>query len=202
MSDAQPAPRHFPVTAAVFEGGLALAALVLGAILGVDPMRTLRSDWPAIGFGALAALPPLLLLAAAARCPWGAMRRLMELVENTLVPPLRQCNLVELAIIALLAGLGEELLFRGLIQAGVEQWIDGEPGPWIALAAASILFGVAHFITLSYAVFALLMGIYLGGLWMWSGNLLVPIVAHAVYDFLALAYLVKLRPPGNDHDPT
>jgi membrane protease YdiL (CAAX protease family) len=35
------------------------------------------------------------------------------------------------------------------------------------------------------------MGAYLGGLWQTSGNLLVPIVAHAVYDFAVLCVLLR-----------
>jgi hypothetical protein len=65
---------------------------------------------------------------------------------------------------------------------------------WIGLAVAALLFGLAHFITPTYAVLAGTMGLYLGWLWIDTGNLLVPITAHAVYDFLALAYLAKIRP--------
>ena len=43
-----------------------------------------------------------------------------------------------------------------------------------------------------------LMGLLLGGLWIATGNLLVPIVAHAVYDFLALVWLVKFEGPQED----
>ena len=38
-----------------------------------------------------------------------------------------------------------------------------------------------------------LIGLYLGWIWLASGNLLTPMVTHGVYDFLALAYLVKVR---------
>jgi len=194
MPDHPQPGRNFAVKAAIFEGGLALVALVVGALLGVDPMRTLHSDWTAIAWGAAAAVPPLMLLAAAIYVSLSPVRRLTDLVEHLLVPPLRQSTLAELAIISLLAGLGEEMLFRGAIQAALADRIEPPYGPWLALAVASLLFGLAHFITFTYAVFATLMGAYLGLIWMESGNLLVPIVAHAVYDFTALVYLVKLRP--------
>ncbi|MFC1597814.1 lysostaphin resistance A-like protein, partial [Planctomycetota bacterium] len=64
------------------------------------------------------------------------------------------------------------------------------------LAVAAILFGLAHPITPGYVLLAGLMGLYLGWLQITCGNLLVPIMAHAVYDFLALVYLVKIRPPA------
>ena len=73
----------------------------------------------------------------------------------------RRCTLAEFGIIALLAGVGEEMLFRGVLQGTISRWIR----PEIGLVAASALFGLAHLITLMYALAASLMGIYLGWLW-------------------------------------
>jgi membrane protease YdiL (CAAX protease family) len=39
------------------------------------------------------------------------------------------------------------------------------------------------------------MGVYLGGLLLLTDNLLAPIATHAVYDFVALIYLTRSRPP-------
>ena len=66
-------------------------------------------------------------------------------------------------------------------------------GDWIALVGVAILFGLLHAVNVAYAVLAALMGLYLGWLWMATGNLAVPIVAHAVYDFLALVYILRGR---------
>ena len=38
---------------------------------------------------------------------------------------------------------------------------------------------------------AAVVGIYLGLLWLATGNLLVPIVTHGVYDFAALVWLLR-----------
>jgi uncharacterized protein len=46
-------------------------------------------------------------------------------------------------------------------------------------------------LTWGYLWLATLIGAYLGGLYCWSGNLLVPIVAHAVYDFAALVIFLR-----------
>jgi membrane protease YdiL (CAAX protease family) len=94
---------------------------------------------------------------------------------------------LDLALVSISAGVGEELLFRGFLQAAIADWTN----PWIALAIASLLFGLAHFITPMYAVLATLLGAYLGGLWLACDNLLAPIVTHALYDFLALVYLLR-----------
>jgi membrane protease YdiL (CAAX protease family) len=96
-----------------------------------------------------------------------------------------ECNWLELALVALLAGVGEELLFRGVVQhAAAERW-----GAGAGLVIASLAFGFAHPLSLTYIVLAATIGFYLGWLWLASGNLLVPIVAHGLYDFIALIYL-------------
>jgi hypothetical protein len=59
---------------------------------------------------------------------------------------------------------------------------------------AALLFGVAHWLTMSYAVFATLIGVYLGILFLFTENLLAPIVTHALYDVVALSVLVRLKP--------
>ena len=69
----------------------------------------------------------------------------------------------------------------------------GAFGPWIGLLAAAFLFGLLHLLTPVYGLMAALIGLYLGWLWMASGNLLVPITVHAAYDFIALVYLVRIR---------
>jgi uncharacterized protein len=109
------------------------------------------------------------------------------------VPMFRDGQLVHLAIISVLAGLGEEMLFRGVIQAAVAQEIGGPRGMWLGLAVAAVLFGMLHLVTPTYAVLAALIGLYLGGLWLLCDNLLAPVTTHAVYDFVVLVYLVRGR---------
>ena len=105
--------------------------------------------------------------------------------------------MIDLALISALAGLGEELLFRGVLQTV----LAGAVGLGLAVALTSIVFGLAHFISFTYAAYATVVGVYLGVLLIVFGNLLVPVVAHAAYDFLALVYLVYFRPPAAGFDP-
>ena len=107
---------------------------------------------------------------------------------------LQHAGWVEVAAISVWAGLGEEMLFRGVIQAGIAEWIGGNSGVAFGLVAASLLFGAAHPIHVPYFVMVALMGFYLGGLFLYFENLLVPIVAHALYDFVAILY-VRSRLP-------
>jgi len=59
------------------------------------------------------------------------------------------------------------------------------------LAIASIVFGLAHPMSVTYAVLAGAIGVYWGWLLMASENLLVPIVTHTAYDFVAIVYLTR-----------
>ena len=86
-------------------------------------------------------------------------------------------TVVDICLISLWAGLAEELLFRGVIQA---RW---------GLLAASILFGVLHFVTPVYALLAMVIGFYIGLVYHFFQSLLIPIQLHAIYDFGALIYL-------------
>ena len=62
-------------------------------------------------------------------------------------------------------------------------------GDWLAIVAVAIVFRLL--VSAGYAVLAALMGIYLGWLFLATGNLAVPIVTHGVYDFLALVYILN-----------
>src|SRR5262249_41277497 len=86
---------------------------------------------------------------------------------------------------------GEEMLFRGVFQAVFSRWTH--PHAWIAIALASILFGLLHAITITYALLATAMGVFLGWLWMLSDNLLTVVITHGLYDFLALVYLLRIH---------
>jgi membrane protease YdiL (CAAX protease family) len=169
------------------EGALIALALAIGSAAGVAPLGLLRLDLAGVAAGVLAALPMLGLLAWCLRTPWLPMRRLVTLVEERLGPYLADAPAGGIVLLAGLAGLGEELLFRGVIQAGLAERMP----VWLALAAASLLFGAGHWVSASYAALAALIGAYLGGVLLVTGNLLAPIVAHAVYDVVALTVLAR-----------
>jgi membrane protease YdiL (CAAX protease family) len=172
---------------AVSEGALVLLALGLGHLGGVSAVERLRLDAAGLMVGAAGALPMVGLLLWCLRTTWGPMLRLVALVEERLGPYLVNASAGGLVLLALLAGVGEELLFRGVIQA----WLSERAPLWLAVAAASLLFGVGHWLSASYALLATLIGAYLGILFLLSGNLLAPMVAHAAYDVVALFALVR-----------
>lgn len=174
-----------------FEAALALVAVGLGRLLSVDPFTTLTASAGAVGWGLAGALP---MLAAA----WGVSKArgtvwepvfapILSVVDEVIMPLFAGWPVVDLALAGLCAGIGEELLFRGVVQAAAMESYGAPAG----LLAASLVFGLLHYVNVAYAVFAALVGIYLGGLWLATGNLAAPITAHAVYDVAALIYLTR-----------
>ena len=173
--------------AVVFQGGMVLVALAVGS--WVTPRPQDRIEWTAAGalWGVAATIPMLIAFAATRTLPFRPLEDLKRFVDEVLVELFRACTLPQLATISLLAGLGEELLFRGLLQP----WVSEQAGTVIGLVVASLLFGLLHAVSTAYAVLATLIGVYLGWLLLATGNLLPAIIAHALYDFLVLTYLVR-----------
>ena len=169
-------------------------AFAIGRLAGVPPLGRFRLDAGSVGYGIAATLPLLGLLFWCLHTRWGPMRRLVSLVEEHLAPYLTGVSAGGIVLVSLMAGVGEEVLFRGVIQAGLAERLPA----WLAVGIGALLFGVVHWVTLSYAVFAGLIGVYLGTLFLVTDNLLVPMVTHALYDVVALSVLVRLKPtaPG------
>ena len=187
---------NFAVTAGLFEGSLTVLAVSLGWMLGRAPTATFHFNLDGLLWGVAGTLPLLAVLWLSARIRWRPFARIMQVLDETFIPLLRQCGILELAVIALLAGMGEELLFRGIVQSWTAEKIGGAYGAAIALAVAAAIFGLLHCATYTYAFLAMCVGLYLGAMWLACGNLLAPITSHALYDFLALVYLVRIRKSG------
>jgi membrane protease YdiL (CAAX protease family) len=168
------------------EGGLGLLALLAGAAVGVAPFRTLRFEASAVLAGLLGAGPMLALLVVLWASRSEALERIRVRVEEAVGNLFAHASWRTLAAVSAAAGFGEEALFRGFLQGGLEAAIGTLP----ALILASLAFGLVHPVTRAYVALASLLGLYLGVLWIWTENLLAPIVAHAAYDFVALVALV------------
>jgi membrane protease YdiL (CAAX protease family) len=188
----EPSP-NLLVPAVAFEGALAILAVILGWLLGRNPLATLHWSTSDFGLAVAAAVIPLLVFIPCILWPVGPLVDLLRVVEELLIPLFAECRVVDLAIISVLAGIGEEMLFRPIAQRSIAELVGGAAGPWVGLVGAAVLFAAAHWITTTYAVIAGLIGLYLGWLWMFTGNLLVPITTHAVYDFVVLVYLIRFR---------
>ncbi len=186
--------------AGLVEGGLALLALGLGWLVSINPVDNdvtkLTWDARALGCGLLGALPLFLLFVLVDRFPVGPFRRIRNFLATELAPSLENLKWFDLILMALLAGVAEELLFRGLLE------------PWIGRLWSNVIFGMAHLVTPTYGLLTFVVGFYLS--WLMTvttptvpsnlpHNLLIPIVTHAVHDYLAFLVIVsrhrRQRPP-------
>ncbi|WP_158633726.1 CPBP family intramembrane glutamic endopeptidase [Tautonia sociabilis] len=181
---------RFLRVALAFELGLAALGLAIGRAVGIDPWLDLHPGLRGFALGAIATIPMAALLLYCDRLPIRALRRIRQLLDDLILPMLRGRSPTQLALLAFAAGLGEETLFRGLLQAG----LAGRLGPTAALAVSSLAFGLAHAVTPTYAAIASLIGFYLGWLLLATGDLMVPVVAHALYDLIALIYFLRTSP--------
>ena len=191
-------PDEVFITAVLFETALAVAALGLGWALGPSA-RQFIPEWnpddlqpviEGVWKGTLAAVPMLIFIELVRRIPWGPIKELEKLSDDQMIGALVRLRVPELLTISLCAGVGEELLFRGWLMGWINEGLIGLGVPfdpiWIALALSSLVFGFFHPITKMYIFLAAVMGLYFGGLLIWSENLLIPIFAHAVYDAIQL----------------
>ncbi len=173
------------------EGSALVLAWGLGTLFAAPPFAAFSVSGGAVGWGLLASGPLFAGLAWVQRSALPPLVRFREEVHG-LTRLFERCTVLDLAVVSALAGLCEEALFRGFLQAALADAF----GVGLALIAASLVFGLAHYLSSTYAVYAAVVGAYLGLLLLLSGNLLVPILAHAAYDFGALLLLVRGRGSG------
>ncbi len=178
-----PRPNSLLITfSIVMAMGLGLLGMLVGHFVGVPVVASLGHD-PVVGFvrGALLALPLFavdVVLQGVQEDTASEVYALSIFGSKTPVPIV----LALAAAVTLATGVGEEILFRGLIQQG----LAGVVGPWAALVLASGIFGLAHKLGPSDLLFITLSGAYMGLTFLQEGDLIVPIALHAFYDFFIL----------------
>ncbi|MCF8461939.1 MAG: CPBP family intramembrane metalloprotease [Flavobacteriales bacterium] len=89
--------------------------------------------------------------------------------------------ILNLIMVGLLPAIGEELIFRGIMQRGLQKVVNPHAAIWLA----AILFSAIHMQFLGF-VPRMLMGVAMGYLFYWSGNLWYPIIAHFANNALAV----------------
>jgi len=179
------------ILAVLVEGGLVLGSYPLGWMLGSHPLEQFRYQASDLGWGVLATLPLIPLFLMLIHLRLGFLEPLRKISLHTLRPMMSPCTMVDLIGISLLAGVGEEMIFRGVIQG----WLAKDTPIWSAILASSISFGFMHSLTPAYFLLATVMGVYLGWLYHWTGNLLAPMMVHFLYDAIALIYITRIWNP-------
>ena len=174
------ASRRILMLAVITQAALIVLAFVLSRALNIaprwgDPPRDIAIGF--LGAVVLAAINYLLLAHAPSNWLVDGVR---AVYHEVLVPLFSRFDTPSIVVIGVMAGVGEEWLFRGVLL------------PAVGLGLSSIVFGVAHIggrSMIAFGVWASGMGFVLGGLALLTGGLTAPVVAHGVYDMLALAYL-------------
>jgi membrane protease YdiL (CAAX protease family) len=88
-------------------------------------------------------------------------------------------------VIAVIAGIGEELVFRGLI---MRKLLLGTGNPHIAIWVSAFIFAVIHF--QFYGILPrMMLGVLFGYFYLWTGNIRVPIFAHIFNNGLAVTIM-------------
>ena len=82
--------------------------------------------------------------------------------------------IIALVVVAILPGIGEELVFRGFVQRHL---FETSGNVHLAIWASAILFSAFHLQFFGF-VPRMLLGALFGYLYFWSGNLWAPILAH------------------------
>ncbi len=148
----------------------------------------------AAGFVAGAAAGLLVLPLAAARSP-----KVRQSIARRLAPldfflPTRPPEFRLFPALCLSAGICEEILYRGFLLS----YLASAPLPlpaWGALAAASVLFGLAHLYQgLSGVLATSVLGLLLSLLFLWTGSLALPMLLHTLIDLRAWLILRIGRP--------
>lgn len=161
--------------AAMF-GAVALWATLIGDRLFYASAAAERrglSPLPDLAAGVLAAGVAILASSVfTRRTRWG------ERLARELGALLGRLALAECLLLAAASGVAEEAFFRGALQ------------PRVGLVAASLIFGLAHFVPkrelAPWTIFSIGAGFLLGALFDATGNLLAPVVAHVLINAVNL----------------
>lgn len=125
-------------------------------------------------------------------------KRAAELTGQFLVMNSMSDMLFNVFMIGLLPALGEELLFRGIIQ---RLFVDWSKSIHVGIWTSAILFSAMHMQFYGF-IPRMLLGALFGYMLVWSGSLWLPVCAHFINNSLAVitTYLYKEQLTSLDSD--
>lgn len=181
----------------LLEVGVLAVAGGLAWLLAVDPLSGMAWSVGSWSWGLVGSLPLVGGLWFLDHTSIDAIVQLRRTVEDLFGHYFRGVRPIGVIVLAVVAGVAEEMLFRGVLQP----WAADRLGWLAAVVLVGALFGLVHSVTPLYAMLAAGAGVYLGILMTLTGNVAVPIIAHAVYDMVALGYFLREsagQEPGDD----
>jgi len=162
-------------------------AFLGGWLLSVPPTATLSWSLEDFALGLLATIPMLAILTVCVMSRSEAMSKIRDFQRDTIGHLLDECRWYDIVLLAALAGVCEEVLFRGFLFL----WL-APLNMVLAVLISNLAFGAAHAATAMYGILAAFMGLYLTSLIAVdpTPNLLIPITAHTIYDIAAFAVVL------------
>jgi len=181
-------------SAVMVEGGLAVLAIVIAWFAGISLREMIVLDEPIHYLIAVVAIIPMLMFCRFVYLvPLKTVEFTRRFLHSVYRDFIRHCSVLQLLLVAIMSGIGEELLFRGVIQTAIVEGFGGETrGLIIGIAVTSLLFGLVHPINKLYVFLCFVVGIYLGLLFVWTGNLIVPVIIHTFYNFVVFLAMPQL----------
>lgn len=169
-------------TVIIIESLLFIFACVLGYFVRINPFFLIKFDIQSLLYSVLFTLILLgtSFLAINVLSKYIKFFQHLKNAYNEIAPIAVTINFGGALIISVFSGFAEEFLFRGILQS------------LFGIIIASIIFGLFHVSskkTLSYGLYAIIIGFYFGLLYHFTDNLLVPIIVHCLNNFLSLFYM-------------
>ena len=175
-----------PTAALMFQGGIGVLGLVAILVFGIPVLLHGPGLWPSILYGVFGAAATYAVLLVLTRVP-GLLPENLERQMQGLYEFAAGYSPAVLILLSLLAGIGEELLFRGALQG----WLMAHTDAVTAVMVASVLFGLVHYVSFTYFLVATGLGVILGTAYVLSESLAMVMIWHAVYDMIALYCLLR-----------
>lgn len=167
----------------------ACTILFLGGLLSwfYSPWSWLGDlSWASIPYGVVLGIVIYLIGFILSCTPWTKTPAMHNLLL-TLHSFFKRFTWFQILVVSLLAGVGEELLIRAVLQSYLIEKIS----PVWGIVCASIVFGALHFMTKTYVLLTFFLGLLFGLSFYYSGSVVLVMVAHTVYDVIAFAMIVK-----------
>lgn len=182
-------PQISPASALLFQGAIGVVGLAAIMLFGIPVSYDGLSPGIAVFWGVAGSGATYVVIMMLTRLP-GLLRDSLETQLEKLHRFACDYSWPVLIALSALAGAGEELLFRGAIQGWLAQHMHAS----VAILAASVLFGLVHYLSFTYFMVATGLGLVLGTAYALTDSLVLVMVWHGVYDLIALYCLRRF--PG------
>ncbi|MFP6737140.1 MAG: CPBP family intramembrane glutamic endopeptidase [Planctomycetota bacterium] len=193
-------PRSVFLGGIILEGVLVLIAVLVSYLsAGKLLLNPICFDLDGLGTG-LAATLPMVAYFAFSLSRFGqniaSFQRIYDLLREILSRAIIELPTWKIVVLGMSAGIGEECLFRGVLQPVFEGWmpeVNTILTPQVnAILITGVIFGLLHALTPAYFIIATLLSIYFGFLVNYTGNLLTPLLAHGLYDVVGFLLLKRM----------